>query len=259
MSYKKLKNFKKIIAREDFDYISSIENISRVSEIILYYAPNPDDNENDYIAILDEFYRNLTSFYFWINGMEIPDINDGYLTIRRELIKVINILKTPKSESYKRKAISKGYFKKFNKIFLYGLTRMLEGIRAAFDPSIISNTKIQKGYIARYILDNTEGLGRMFLFNKAGKDSFAAKLRELEREELAATARLLATLPSNQIRTYKGWVDLGTKNAMVRILIKPGTFKRDAVCFLYRNTDTDKPSYLEMLNTPPTKVPLEFV
>lgn len=254
MSYKKLKNFKEIINRADFNYISNEHNINRISEIISRLAV-PDGKEDSYISLLGQFLGNLDSFYIWINGKAVPDIKEGHSFCREQLERGISILRM--RDLNKRRSISKGYIKKFNKMFLYGMSRILEGLRIAFDPNIVSSTSIEKGQLANYILDKVEGLGRKYLFNTAGPDSFVSGLSGLTKEEVVVTQRLLSTLPNSQVRRERGWIDVGIKNSPVRILIKPSTFGNDQVCFLFRNNDRGKARYRAKLDVPPKKAQFE--
>ena len=231
MSYKKLRNFQSIINRKDFNYISDKKKIKDLEKIILYSISNPDGNESNYIKLLEEFLENLTSFYNSIEGHNIPDIKKGYLIVFEELKKCINLFSEPE---FKRKSISRGYSKKFNKTFLHGLSKSLKGIRAAFDPDIISSTKIERGQVVRYILDDNEGLGKKFLFNKSGRHAFVNRVGNLNMQELIVTTRLLMRPSGNQIRWYNGWRDLGISGTQVRILSKHKILGKDKVYFLYK-------------------------
>lgn len=254
MSYKKLKNFQTIFNREDFNYISDDSrdgNIEQISKIILYHVSTSDGKEKVYIKILGKFIENLDSFYEWINAKEIPDIKKGYFICREELIRAIKLLNEP---DFKRIAISKGSLNRFNKLFLYGLSVLLIGIRIAFMPELVKTTNINKEQLVRYFFDENEGLRKKFLFNKRGKHSFANKILFLNKGELIVTERLLLRLPRNQIRTYNGWMDLGYGDTPVRILIYPHSFGRDRVFFLYKNNDREKPYYQSQLKEHPKNV-----
>lgn len=221
MSYKNLKNFRSIFNRDDFSYISDIAHISQLSEIILYNLSSPDGSEPNHIKLLKAFLDSLEAFCEWINCSSIPPIGQGYILVEQELIRIIKILMTPE---LKRRAISKGYSKKFNKSFLYGLSMVLEGIREAFNPDVIKDTKIEKEQLIRYFFDKTEGLGHRFLFNQSGKDGAANKIFDLNRDELILVMRLLLK-PGRQIRSYNGWLDFGRRNFPIRVLaIKPPIF-----------------------------------
>lgn len=249
MGYKNLRNFQTILNREDFNYISGHKKIKEVGEIILYHISNPDDRESIYIKLLEEFLENLISFYESIAGHNIPDIKRGYLIVIEELQRCIKLFSEPE---FKRKSISRGYCKKFNKTFLYGLSKLLIGIRAAFDPDIISSTKISREQFIRYILDNVEGLGKKFLFNKKGSHAFENKISILNMRELIVTSRLLVRPSGNQIRTFNGWRDLGLGHAPVRILSEHRGFRKDKIYFLYRLNEHAE--YEAQLRTSPDKV-----
>ena len=248
MSYRNLRHFQTIFNRKDFNYISDHKKIKEIEEIILYRISNPHDREVVYIKSLEEFLKNLTVFYNSVAGQNIPNIKKGYLIVLEELQKCIRLFSEPE---FKRKNISRRYCEKFNKIFLYGLSTLLKGIRDAFDPDIISVTNINKTQFVRNILDNIEGLGRIFLFNKAGKHSFVNKINELNMQELIVTARLLIRPSGNQIRTFNGWRDLGLGHAPVRILSEHKKFRKDKIYFLYRLNE--HAAYENQLKNPPSK------
>lgn len=247
MSYKNLKNFQVIFNREDFNYISDHKKIKEIEEII-FCILNPDNRESIHIKSLEEFLENLTTFYNSVAGHNIPNIKRGYLIVFEELQKCIKLFSEPE---LKRRSISRGYCKKFNKNFLYGLSKLLDGIRAAFDSDIISSTEINRNQYIRYILDNVEGLSKYFLFNKAGRHAFSNKIGGLNKQELIVTARLLIRPPSNQVRTFNGWRDLGLGHTPVRILSVHSSFGKSKVYFLYRLNEHD--AYEAQLKKSPEK------
>ena len=255
MAYKNLKNFKHIFGRGDFNYIGDLGHIGVITEILLYHLAVPDGKESTYIGLLEEYVKNLDSFCIWVKGSIIPYIQEGYIISKRELARAISILKSPEN---KRTSISGGYLRKFKKSFLYGLSRLLEGIRLAFDPSLIPATNIDRGQLVRYFFDKKEGLGNRFLFNKQGNQSVANKLNSLNRDELIKTIKLL--LKQSQVRTTRnGWIDLGSKATPIRILLikhKLLGFGRDIVCFIFRLAEHR--DYDEQLNVPPQKVRFSF-
>ena len=249
MDYKNLKNFQTILNRKDFNYISDHKKIKEIEDIILYHISNPDDTKSIHIRLLEEFLTNLTSFYDSIAGYNIPDIKKGYLLVIEELQRCIKLFSEPE---FKRKSISRGYCKKFNKTFLYGLSKLLIGIRAAFDSDIISSTKISREQFISYILDNLEGLGKKFLFNKKGRHAFSNKISRLDMKELIVTSRLLVRPSGNQIRTFNGWRDFGLGHAPVRILSEHRGFRKNKIYFLYRLNEHAE--YEAQLRTSPDKV-----
>jgi len=255
MSYENLKNFCHIFERVDFDYISEFGQINRIADILLYHLAVPDGKDSTYIWLLEQYLKNLNSFYSWINGSGIPHIREGYVTCIKELERGINIIRLPED---KRMSISRSYLRKFKKSFLYGLSRLLEGIRLAFDPSLTSATNINKEQLVLYFLDKKEGLGNRFLFNKQGNHAAANKLDSLNRNELIETIRLL--LKQSQLRTTRNsWIDLGSRATPVRILLirhKLFGFGRDIVGFIFKVTEHSE--YDKQLNVPLEKVRLSF-
>jgi hypothetical protein len=249
MSYKNLINFQTIFNREDFNYISNIKKIEEVERIILFTISNPDEKELIYIKILKQFLENLESFYNSILAHNIPDIKKSNKIIFEELHKCINLFSESK---FKRKSISRGYIKKFNKTFLFGLSKLLDGIKIVFDPDVISSTKIDRKQFVRFILNNSVGLGKKFIFNKAGKHSFTNKINILNMQELIVTARLLTRPSKNQIRTFNGWRDLGLNKSPIRILLEHKRVRKDNVFFLYRLNEHNE--YGNQLRTPPNKI-----
>ncbi len=257
MSYKNLRNFKDIFNRDDFNYICDNARISGVSEIFLYRIAMPDGKESAYIKLLENFLINLDYFYMWLSGDKIPDIAGGYSICKEELVRSMEILRL---SADKRASISKGYRKKFKKLFLHGLSKLLKGIRSAFGPSLISTTDIDKYQLVRYFLDEKEGLRNKFLFNTAGKYNAVAKLQLLNRKELIEAEKLL--LNQNPKRTTRnGWIDLGSGGMPLRILLikntEFGIFRKDVVGFIFRLAEHQ--NYNKQLNTSPNKVGVQLL
>ncbi len=161
MSYINLRNFQTILNRKDFNYISDYKKIKDIEEIILYRISNPDGRESIYIKLLKEFLENLTSFYDSISGRNIPDIKKGYLLVIEELQKCIKLFTEPE---FKRKSISRGYCKKFNKILLYGLNLIYTGLDESF--KVDGGVNLSTTYFVNYLIDSNIGLGSKYIFNQ---------------------------------------------------------------------------------------------
>ncbi len=249
MAYQNLVNFRYIFNSEDFNYISENANIKKIIQTILYGLPNSAGNESAYIEILESYLQNLYNFCEK-TGLKNTQ---GYLITSKVLASLINLLGEP---SYKRKAISRGYLKKFRDLFLFGLSTLLTNIRESYDPDYLGKTNITTEQIVNYIFDTVEGLGNKFLFNRIGQHSFVNKISTLNKNELVATLRLLLR-PGNQVRTIDGWSDRGLGKALVRVL----TFadrkisKKPFVFFLYKVNE--HALYEKQLMVPPTKTAFE--
>lgn len=253
MSYKKLKNFKDILKDDDFDYICNHDNIYKsplsISKIIIYKISEPDGKEQTYIRIFQEFLKKFNSFYETIEGENITDIKVGYLTVKKELERCIALFSEP---NVKRMSISKHSIKQFNKRFLHGLSKLLSGIRASFDPELILSTNIKNEQYIRYFKDKKEGLGKKFKYNERGKDSFLKKSDIMTIDELSCAHRLLIKPNRRQVRSvYVGWKELGSKKDIVRIIAKG-----NIICFLYRLSEHR--SFKNQLNIPPKKTKLSL-
>lgn len=253
MSYKNLANFDSIIAREDFSYICGNKSIGQITEIILYKITQPDGLEKStYIPLLQQYLKYLTEFYNWLNGQAVPDIRDGYSVCHSVILEAIQLLKL---DFYKRQEVlARGrHLKKLNKNFIYGLNSLLSGLRIAFDPDIITATRITKEQLIRYIFDNVEGLGTKYAFNRIGKYSFAGRIREFSRDEVMTIARLLSRLPRNQIdKSPLGWTALGHSYIPVRILLNLRAWRKSQVYLLFKITEHEV--YEKWLKTPLGKV-----
>ncbi len=237
MSYRNLSNFSSILNRTDFDYISSLRKIEHLSKIILFdLSTIPDSTAKVFASFFEDYLSNLDSFCNWVGSQ--GDVQYGHRVVDGELRRIVALLNEPIS---KRMDISNRYRSKFNKFFLMGLNKIEQGLRAAFDPDIVSHTNISTGQIVNFFLDKTIGLGRMFQFNDSGNFSFVNVLHTLDSAELALTERLLLRPNPAQIRTYFGWQDRGIGDTRVRVLMKPG--RVPIVGFLYRNNDKGKAAY----------------
>ena len=250
MSYVKLELFAPIFDREDFSYISNLRNIKRISETLLYKIPYPDGNEKKlHIPLVQDYYNNFMSFCGWIDADSVPDIRNGFFVCREELLRGVNLLGMEQS---KRIVLQKGgYVKKFNKNFLYGLNRIYNGIKTAFDPKIKTKTNITNEQLIRFFLDKNVGLGRTYLFNTNGEHAFVNKLNGLSRKYLFIVLRLLIDPPVNRTRSVNGWFDVGQAESHIRILIKTTYFGfgKDEVAFLFL-TKSDHVEYQKIVSQP---------
>ena len=198
-----------------------------------------DENDRDF---LKEYEARFFAFYGEIHA-EINELIEGFTTCLRILNLILNLLEKPAEERIK---IGRGYLKSFIKDFLYGLNRINNGLKMAFDPEFVGKTKITTGQLASFILDRKIGLGTKFAFNSGGKDSFCKKLPHLNRQEIIAVERLL--LKPELTRHENGWADLGKSREPVRILCHNGR-----VYFLFRlNEHSVYETYLDRVN--PEKV-----
>lgn len=202
MSYKNLKNFQTILNRKDFNYISDHKKIKEVAEVILYRISNPDGREANHIKILKEFLENLTDFYNSIADHNIPDIKRGYLIVFEELQRCIKLFSEPE---FKRKSISRGYCKKFNKAFLVGLNLIYLGLDDSF--KLDGGISLDNGYFANYLINSTIGLGNAYLFN----ESVINEIKSNNFSKKALQQFLLNLKKNHKIRDAgNGWQKYGS-------------------------------------------------
>ncbi|MBI4016712.1 MAG: hypothetical protein HY363_03390 [Candidatus Aenigmarchaeota archaeon] len=250
MAYAELANFRKIINRPDFDYVSDKNNIKAIENIILYKIASPDGNENVYIETINKFSDTLMNFCVWMKGKGWNlqtnfDFDAGCAKTVQELQRTANLLReTPD----RRKHISMSNVKKFLDFFFLGLAKIYKGIKISFDQDILGLTNIKEDQIIRYFLDKVEGLGKMFAFNTSGTNAAARKIPALNKLELITAERLLRKPSDNQVRTFGGWRDIGARGTLVRILQEPGTNKIYYVFKIAEHRD-----YQKQLNVPPSR------
>ncbi len=248
MSYKKLKNFRNIINRDDFNYISNLDTIERVSNLIRYLNTLP-DREQVYNNVLRVYAQNLNSFCEWIGG-DIDEIIVCNQLCNQELSRSMDIYA---EEEEKRNAISNGMTRKFEKKFLLGLSSLLKGVKEAFRPNINGATNITQKQLVNYFFDEIEGLGKNFEYHTEGKFAFAKRLFDLNKVELIYTMKLLTERPETHIRQSKsGWVVLGASRVPIRILLKKKNDNK--VYFLFKNTQGEKTKYGRTLDISPDTV-----
>ena len=241
MSYEKLKNFQVIFGREDFNYISDSNKIKEIKMIMENISkPFNDGQKLYYTDLLKKFSENLTSFYNQLiphhkdTEKNLGDIESSYSIIYEKVEQCIKVFDEPDS---KREKISKGYCRKLSKSFLYGLTKLLKGVRIAFEFSNIYLTKINREQLIKYIPDKREGLGRRYLFNKMGKYSFMKRIENFQKEELIEVIRLLTNPAEKQIRKQGNWLDLGYGKDVIRILCVHSPIGKDKVWFLFKTKE----------------------
>ncbi|MCX8147229.1 MAG: hypothetical protein N3D84_02060 [Candidatus Woesearchaeota archaeon] len=233
---KRAEPFKNIFKREDFDYIFNRWNIEGISEIILkkLVSPiNPDKYIEDVFKEscqekLNAFLEHIMSFCKFANSEHIHSMKKGYSMCEDSIYNTIKLF-----ESAHRESIPKGKVNKINKTFLKGLLKIADGARAVFDPLIIGDTSVDTSQLARYMLDNVNGLGRYFVFNKAGDDAAAKKIPLLNIEELVTTERLLLK-PAGHVRSIKGFREIGLSKDKARIFIRGRLLGRTQVYFIFK-------------------------
>ena len=239
MSYKSLKNFSKILNRQDFEIISDEANIKSIILIIKNKTSDPDGNEIEYINNINIYNKNLISFYKWLSPITKgnKDLDQGFNLCYEVLSRASKLLQ---ENELKRKSISNNYLRKFNKQFLKGLNRILQGIRISFDPLLLGNTRMQERQIVNFILDENEGFGRYYGFNSKGAFAFYKRIETFDRPDLILINSKLSRGPDRKIR---GWLDYGERNEKIRILAKKGFLGKVQIFFLYHNQGSEKKSY----------------
>lgn len=226
MSHKKLINFKEIIDREDFTFISNHENII-VTQTYLKKIIFNEPVYNIEIAFIQKYKDQLDVFANWINIDLSKDLREGYNSCNQELKRYLQLI-----NDKKRVEISSSMTRKWSKNFTNGLNKILRGIRAAFDPAVMNNFAFTDTQLCRYILDKKEGLAKKFAFNKYGSAySSAKKIWSLNSNELKALIKQLVNL--TEMRTENSWVDLGKGKTIIRVLTKPVFGRKDKVYFIY--------------------------
>ena len=244
MSYKRIKSFQGILNREDFNYISDEDNIEALKRILSRWSLIDEAEIKVIIAKINSYVRALDSFYRWTKS-SIPEIREGCVKARTELLRIISLLEKNKE---RREKIKQQHLKKFFKNFLYGLSRILIGVKVMFDPDLVGSTTVTKEQIANYILDKEEGLGRRYRFNKLGPHNFVSTLSNLTMQEIIAVERLLKNPPRSQVRTANGWLDIGASRCPVRILIQPRKIGKSKAYFLFRKTVSGHRDYQQTMN-----------
>ena len=202
MSYKNLRNFQTILNRKDFNHISDHTKIKEIEDIILYRISNPDGSEAIYTKMLKEFLENLNVFYISIASHNVPDINRGYSIVFEELQRCINLFSEHK---FKRKSISRGYCKKFNKTFLAGLNLIYLGLDDSF--KLDGGISLGNDYFANYLINSTTGLGNAYLFN----ESVINEIKSNNFSKKALQQFLLNLKKNHKIRDVgNGWQKYGS-------------------------------------------------
>ena len=122
VSYKKLQNFNLIFNRSDFSHISDLSGINRVLGIILQDAELQNGNKGESARILNDYQESLESFYRWLNTQRVAPINEGFELCSSIILRIKKIIDL---DAFRKMQISKGYRKKFKKLFLYGLSQLV--------------------------------------------------------------------------------------------------------------------------------------
>ena len=255
MGYNRLKYFQRIIPRDDFIHISNPRIILEIKALLrnCNHCLEPRTASLQ----LQEYLRNLEQFAQWL-GEDISEFNAGYRFCKESIEQTILLL-----NRQQKMLIPGAKCRKLRKEYLYGLNRILSGLRLAFDPLFISKTRLTARQISTYILDRKEGLGQRYQFNTSGEHAPANKLGHLTRAEIEAALKLLARPNPGDIRTTRnGWLDFGSgSHTLVRILGKKKLGK-DRIYFVYYMAEhlKKKGPYQKTLETlTPETAPAAFV
>ncbi len=244
--YCQLQNFRAIFNRGDFNYIADAGIISRITRVVGSLT-NPKESNKTSAYELKIFLKNLDSFYDWLNS-GVGVFNKGHKAAEKALVTAIAICEAPPERRLK---ISRSYLRKLNRNFLYGLSKLVVGIRKSFGVDELAKTNINAVQIANYIISKDEGLAKKFLLNHIGNHGFVNKLDCMPKQELIVVMRLLLRPSANQVRTFNGWCDLGLGHAQVRILTQKHTFGKMRVYFLFRLSEHR--DYERQLAVPPDR------
>lgn len=251
MAYEKLSNFTAIFRRADFDFISDISKINEVCSLISRISRTQGAEASKALELLKAYSDKLRSFYIWLNTT-LPDVQQGFLKASQSLGTAISFLE--KHDLWQRSMVPERQLSKVTRDFLSGLSVLLSGIRAAFDPDIVSSTAINEEQMRRYFLDEKEGLGARFKYNRNGRHAFANKLGRLGKELLVIAMRLLIR-PAGSVRSFNGWLDFGEGRAMLRILADATGRK---IYFLYvARQSSEHDAYKAQLRVSPSGVLFE--
>lgn len=249
MSYKKLGDFREILGRDDFNRISDPIAIKNFFPIITYNVRNPSRDDDRCKRQAEQYRSDIRSFFEWF-GKGIPEAALGCQKVHDVMNWTVSMLGMKELE---RASISGGYANKQKKTFIFGLSRLHEGLTRAFESSNVQHTKITGGQIARFIIDRNIGLGRMYQFNAIGRYAIGSRLRnpkELTYGEIINTLRLLEL--GYKKRTHHKWIDFGDSSTPVRILAASSIIGRDKVYFLLK-TNGEHDIYDRFMDSEPNK------
>jgi hypothetical protein len=233
MSYKSLHLYKNIFSRHDYNYISDTHNIEHLLFIIKIKLRNPDGALITWKNDIHEYLKNLHSFYTAINTTSIPSLNEGYALMISDLQKVLSLFDLPND---KREHISKGYAKKYNKLFIHGLSLFTKGILTLCSPAYVYI--LQNKLVANYLVDKKVGFGKRYIFdediytqianNNFSKQVLSSFLKSLDQEK-----------PVRNIGN--GWTKYGQNTIPFRAYTSEKSFfSKPRVYFLIPNTPAKK-------------------
>lgn len=245
MSYKNLADFQAIINSEEFAFISDSRKVERIVHIMksLVFVGNQSIGE------LQAYFTQLQVFYHSFPAKNVPDFREGFRKCQEIFQLIFNLGKKGKLS-----LLPRGKTRDFAATFLYGINRLANGIKIAFDPELIGNTTLAQGELARYILDKKVGLGSRISFNKLGRSAPVSLIPRLPQPFLVKIIRLLQGKPA-----LKGkWLVFGERGDPVRIVASKQFLRglRVYAIFLVEGHDKTSGPYSTLLvNYTPADVP----
>ncbi|MDP3989644.1 MAG: hypothetical protein Q8Q01_00385 [archaeon] len=206
-SYKQLSRFQSILNEDSFTYISSIQIIRQMSQLIRSLKHTIPPGGRDFAK---QYLLNFEKFISVINYEKINQLETGINLCLSTVRFVSDILNQRREQQ-----LPSGRLRVMEKEYLYSLGKILSGLRIAFRVDIKTFSP-PKDVALRYFFDKKEGVGRNYAFNKIGGDSPDKVLPSLSIENIYLAISLLEL--HRDTKNIGSWTIFGTTATPIRII-----------------------------------------
>lgn len=228
-SYRRLSQFQPIFDNNSFTYISSIQSIRRMTQLIRSLKHTIPPGGRDFSR---EYLLNFQKFTSEINYEKISPLKEGVNLCLNTLRFISEILNQGREQQ-----LPAGRLRVMEKEYLYSLGKIFSGLQFAFRAEIRAFSP-RKEVAIRYFFDKNEGVGRTYEFNKIGSNSPDKILPSLSVENIYLVIYLLESRLNSKI--IRSWTVFGTTSIPIRIVAAERLIGKKRVYAIFRAEGHDK-------------------
>jgi len=229
VSYGRLSQFQPIFDNNSFTYISSVQIIRRMTQLIRSLKHTIPPGGRDFSR---EYLLNFQKFISEINYEKIAPLNEGVNLCLNTVRFISGIL-----DQGREQQLPTGRLRVMEKEYLYGLGKIYLGLQVAFRDQIRVLSP-RKEVALRYFFDKNEGVGRTYAFNKMGDNSPDKILPSLSVENIYLAIYLLESRHNS--KNIRSWTVFGTTVALIRIVAAERLIGKKRVFAIFRAEGHDK-------------------
>ena len=179
-----LQKFKEYLDSEEFLFISDKRMIQKLKLMVTDFANDP-KYQNKVKIFIEKYIRCFNKV--------VEEVGNNIVKLRHAKNGINEITQLDKGEKALIQEID------------LALEYLTKGLNIAFKPENISQTKIKREIIIRYITNKKSQIHDGFQYNKCGSFSFYKKLSNLTRSDLFEVINILQNQKSKKINNWSVW------------------------------------------------------